>query len=120
MSRVQILSAEELMQPVFAGSGRRFLDLGSDADFLPEFCSVPAAIRSRPGVRSLTRSPSEDKKYCLKNSAVINAAAWDEGCRYCGNARPHWRNQTSFELETAGYRRPPLVAVRRYAMLDSG
>ena len=80
MSRVHILSAEELMQPVFAGSGRRSLDLGSDADFSPEFCSVPAAIRSRPGVRSLSCSPSEDNKYCLKNSAVINAIARDQGC----------------------------------------
>ena len=80
MSRVHFFSAEVLMQSAFAGSGRRSLYLGSDADFSPEFCSVRAAIRSRPGVRSLTRSPSEEKKYCLRNSAVINAIACDQGC----------------------------------------
>ena len=56
MSRVHVLPAEELMQPAFACSGRRSLDLRSEADVSPEFCSVPEAIRSRPGVRSLTRS----------------------------------------------------------------
>jgi hypothetical protein len=64
MSQVQILSAGELMQPVFACSGRSSLDLRSEADVSSESCSAPAAIRSRPrqGVRPLTRSRSEDKK----------------------------------------------------------
>ena len=99
MSRVHVLPAEELMQPAFACSGRRSLDLRSEEHVSSESCSAPAAIRSRPrqGVRPLTRSRSEDKKYCLKNSAVINAAAWDQGffceSRCCGDARPHWRNR---------------------------
>jgi hypothetical protein len=80
MSRVHFFSAEELMQPAFAGSRRRSLDLRSEADLSSESCSAPAAIRSRPGGRPLTRSASAEKKYCLKNSAVIDAIACDQGC----------------------------------------
>ena len=75
MSLILALSIEELMQPGFTGGDGVAGNPRSDANFSPYFCSCPAAIlsRSRLELRFLTRSRAEDKKYCLKNSAVMNA-----------------------------------------------
>jgi hypothetical protein len=75
MSLILALSIEELMQPGFTGGDGVAGNPRSDANFSPYLCSCPAAIlsRSRPELRFLTRSRAEDKKYCLKNSAVMNA-----------------------------------------------
>jgi hypothetical protein len=62
MSRVHFFSAEELMQSAFAGSGRRSLYLGSDADFAPEFCSVPAAIPALDAVATIVRGADTSRR----------------------------------------------------------
>jgi hypothetical protein len=79
MSRVYGLFSEKLTQPAFRGQPsqiprslfRRGLFAG-----IQQRARVASTIGSE-----VSASPrSEDSKYCLKNSAVINAIARDQGC----------------------------------------
>src|SRR6266849_8104292 len=78
MSLILALSIEELMQPGFTGTDRAAGDPRSDASFSPGLGSCAVAIPSRSQSEFLTRAGAEDSKYCLKNSAVMNAQRRDD------------------------------------------
>ncbi len=78
MSLILALPVAELMQPGFTGSVRAAGDPRSDASFSPGLRSYAVAIPSRSQSEFLTRAGAEDSKYCLKNSAVMNAHRRDD------------------------------------------
>jgi hypothetical protein len=73
MSPILVPSAEELMQPGFTGTDRAAGDPRFDVRFSPGLYSCAVAIPSRSQSECLTRAGAEDSKYCLKNSAAMNA-----------------------------------------------
>lgn len=78
MSQILAPFAEELVQPGFEGNDRVAGDPRPDASFSPGLCGCAEAITSRSQSEFLTRVSAEDSKYCLKNSAVMNAHRRDD------------------------------------------